>query len=117
MKRKCLVTTVNNYIYVHEQCQLGALRMYRVSVLLNVIIINAYITVSNSCIPNLTTTYKLNRCSNVAVQNDFGKSGIFHKGKSVKQGTIWAAPIRVNFNDKGFKEIEVAKHLVLTMEQ
>ena len=59
----------------------------------------------------LVTTYQLNRYSKVAVQNDSGKSDIFHIGESVKQGTIWAVPICANFIDKGFKEIEVAKTL------
>ena len=62
----------------------------------------------------LVTTYELNRCSNVTVQNDSGKSDIFNIGESVKQGTVWAAPICANFIDKGFREIEMAKTLAIS---
>ena len=45
----------------------------------------------------------------MTVQNDSGNSDIFNIGESVKQGTVWAAPICANFIDKGFREIEMAK--------
>ena len=53
----------------------------------------------------------------LTVQNDSGKSDIFHIGESVKQGTVWAAPICANFIDKGFREIEMGNtHLVSVTE-